>query len=168
MKVILIMAMTLDGKIARHSLEPVDWTGKADKKVFVKITKKAGVMIMGSTTFDTIGQILPHRKNVVMTRNKSRISKDENLLFTDKPPEEILRDLENEGFESAALIGGSMINGLFAKKKLIDEIYITIVPKLFGTGLSLASTEIDLDLELKEMEKIDENSILLKYRVLKG
>ncbi len=32
MEVILLMAMTLDGKIARDSLELVDWTGKADKQ----------------------------------------------------------------------------------------------------------------------------------------
>ncbi|MBF0204054.1 MAG: dihydrofolate reductase, partial [Desulfamplus sp.] len=75
MKVILVMAMTLDGKIARHSMEPVDWTGKADKKKFVEITKKAGAVIMGSTTFDTIGKRLPNRKNIVMTRNASRLTK---------------------------------------------------------------------------------------------
>lgn len=192
MKVILVMAMTLDGKIARQSTEPVDWTGKADKKKFVQITKKAGAVIMGSTTFDTIGFMLPGRKNIVMTRNSSRLasSSDYNesadnknplthcdgehspnnigtLVFTDKAPKEILTSLENEGFESVALIGGSVINGLFAKEDLIDEIYITIAPKLFGQGLDLFSSDIDINLELSDMEKIDNNSILLKYNVIK-
>ncbi|MBF0467302.1 MAG: dihydrofolate reductase [Desulfamplus sp.] len=186
MKVILVMAMTLDGKIARHSMEPVNWTGKADKRKFVKITKEAGAVIMGSTTFDTIGKILPDRKNIVMTRNPIRLAIDSNhsgtvqnlnrnsrttgngiLEFTDKSPEEILKSLEKEGFESAALIGGSIINGLFAKENLIDEVYITLVPKLFGQGLSLFAADFDINLELSEMEKIDENSILLKYNVIK-
>ncbi len=88
MKVILIMAMTLDGKIARHSLEPVDWTGKADKRKFVEITKQAGAVIMGSATFDTIGKVLKGRKNIVMTRNPSRLtpaSIDNSNLQTSNP-----------------------------------------------------------------------------------
>ncbi len=62
MEVILLMAMTLDGKIARTRSELVNWTGKKDKQYFVKVTRNAGVVIMGSKTFDTIGYPLPGRK----------------------------------------------------------------------------------------------------------
>ena len=41
MKVILLMAVTADGLIARNSMQFVDWTGNADKKYFVHITKKS-------------------------------------------------------------------------------------------------------------------------------
>ncbi len=50
MEVILLMAMTLDGKIARTHSELVDWTGKKDKQYFVTVTRDAGVVIMGSKT----------------------------------------------------------------------------------------------------------------------
>ena len=93
MNVILLMVMTMDGKIARSSMELVDWTGKEDKKYFVQITKDAGAMIMGSKTFDTFGYPLPDRKNIVMTRNKKRKSLDNNLIFTDNSPQKILQDL---------------------------------------------------------------------------
>lgn len=62
MKVTLLMAMTLDGKIGKSHDHFPDWTGKADKTLFVRLTKKAGVIIMGSKTFDTIGRPLPNRK----------------------------------------------------------------------------------------------------------
>ncbi|MBF0209972.1 MAG: dihydrofolate reductase [Desulfamplus sp.] len=171
MKVILIMAMTLDGKIAKHSMDPVDWTGKADKKKFVEITKNAGAVIMGSSTFKTIGQVLKGRRNIVMTKEPSFYSNQfagsDNLEFTDKSPTQILKSLKDDGFESVALIGGSKINSLFAAQNLIDEIYITLVPKIFGQGLCLLSGELDINLELVEMEKIDNNSILLRYSVIK-
>ena len=61
MKVTMVMAMTLDGKIARDASHPADWTGTEDKKKFVEITRRAGAMIMGSRTFDTIGRLLPGR-----------------------------------------------------------------------------------------------------------
>lgn len=166
MKVILLMAATVDGIIARNSRELIDWSGKADKKYFVSITKEAGVMIMGSRTFDTIGRVLPERKNIVMTRDKTRISTDPALIFTDKAPEEILSDLEAEGHESVVLIGGSIINTLFMQEKLIDEIYVTVVPKLFGKGLSLFSDSVDADLKLIGIKKIEDSSMVLKYQVL--
>jgi dihydrofolate reductase len=166
MKTILIMAITLDGKIGRDPTHFVDWTGKEDKKIFVKLTRDAGVIIMGSTTFDTIGRILPGRKNIVITRNKNRVSNDKDLLFTDNEPLLILEDLESEGFKTVAMIGGSQINSLFLKAKLIDEIYVTIVPKLFGKGLSMFNEGTDIDLELISWQEVDKGHLLLRYKAI--
>ncbi len=167
MKVVLVMALTLDGKIGRDVNDPVDWTGPADKKKFVQITKEAGVVVLGSTTFDAIGRPLPNRKNIVLTRNTARVSTEENLIFTDQSPEEILSELEEQGYSSVALIGGSTINTLFTQRNLVDEIYITIVPRLFGQGISLFNSALDLQLRLMKTETIEEGYILLKYAVVK-
>ena len=167
MKVILIMAMTADGKIARDSMELVDWTGKADKKYFVGVTRETGVMIMGSKTFDTIGRPLPGRKSVVLTRNKDRTSDHQDLVFTDRAPEEILEDLSSEGYTSAALIGGSVVNSLFMAKGLVDEYHVTLVPRLFGDGLPMFDTPFDARMELIEALPLETDSLLLKYKVFK-
>ncbi|MBC8439428.1 MAG: dihydrofolate reductase [Deltaproteobacteria bacterium] len=167
MKVILLMAVTADGMIARNSMELIDWTGKADKKYFIHITREAGAMIMGSKTFDTIGKVLPGRKNIVMTRDKTRINQGSDLIFTSQTPKEIINELKIQGFESVALIGGSTVNTLFMKENLIDEVHITIVPRLFGKGLSLFNETLDTLLELMDIEKIDQGHVLLKYRVKK-
>ncbi|MEH0021822.1 MAG: dihydrofolate reductase family protein [Desulfobacter sp.] len=165
MDVILLMATTLDGMIARDSNQFVDWTGKADKKYFVDVTRDAGVMIMGSKTYDTIGRPLPGRLNIVMTRDKTRESRDENLVFTDQDPGDILKDLEQKEYDKVALIGGAVVNTMFAKANLITEVHITLVPKLFGKGLSLFSDELDTALEFKTCREIDKGHILLIYEV---
>lgn len=165
MKVVLVMAVTLDGKISRHRNDPVTWTGNEDKKRFVRITRDAGVVIMGSRTFDSIGMVLPGRKNIVMTGNKERQSQDENLVFTDAAPEKILAGLEEQGFQEVALIGGSLINTLYARKGLIDELCVTVIPLIFGTGLSLFSDTLDLNLELLEVEQLDKGALFLRYAV---
>lgn len=167
MKIIMLMAVTADGKIARNSMELVDWTGTADKKYFVSVTKTSGVMIMGSKTFDTIGKALPERKSIVLTRDPGRTSRDENLVFTDQSPEQIVEDLEAQGFDSGVLIGGSVVNTLFMEKNLVDEIHVTIVPKIFGTGLSLFATSLDAELELLGNEPIEKGHVLLKYKVIR-
>ena len=165
MKVILVMAMTLDGKIGRHATDPVDWTGSADKKYFVEVTHKAGVMIMGSNTFNTIGHPLPGRQNIVMTRTLGGKQNKDNLLFTDKSPEKILQDLETKGYQEVTLIGGAQINTLFARQGLIHEIHITIAPHLFGQGLSLFSERCDLKVNLIGVDSLGDDAVLLKYAI---
>ncbi|GBC61100.1 dihydrofolate reductase [Desulfonema ishimotonii] len=166
MKVILLMATTLDGKIGKSPDHFPDWTGKADKKLFVEITKRAGVVIMGSKTFDTIGKPLPDRKNIILTRNKKRISEWENLVFTDESPGAVLEHLAAEGFSEVVLAGGAMVNSLFAEAGLIDEIIVTISPKIFGFGLSLFTQEISMELVLKDVRRLGENLVCLTYSVV--
>ncbi|MFO7749816.1 MAG: dihydrofolate reductase family protein [Desulfobacteraceae bacterium] len=165
MKTILVMAATLDGKIGRDSCHPADWTGQQDKKIFVQLTKNAGAVIMGRKTFDTIGRALPERKNIVMTRSTIGTAGEGDLVFTSQPPGDILESLALQGHETAALIGGAQVNSLFLRKKLIDEIYLTIVPKIFGTGLSLFNDEADLDLELDSVQQLNQGSLLVHYWV---
>ncbi|MDJ0915720.1 MAG: dihydrofolate reductase family protein, partial [Desulfobacterales bacterium] len=154
MKVTLIMALTLDGKIGKSPDHFPDWTGKQDKKLFAELSKRAGVVMMGSKTFDTIGKPLPGRKNVILTRRQNRKSAWDNLVYTSQDPGNILKELENEGYSEAILAGGALINSLFAREHLIDEIIVTISPKIFGTGLSLFAEAINMELELLELQKL--------------
>lgn len=166
MHVSLMVAITVDGKIARTSDHYPDWTGKADKQLYVEITRKAGVMIMGSTTFDTIGRILPGRKTVVMTRNPDRQSDREDLVFTHASPERVLSDLASQGYEEAVVVGGAKINALYASKGLIDELIVTISPFAFGIGLSIFSDAVDLTLVLKKFRQLDKNTLCVTYTVI--
>ena len=167
MIVTLVMALTADGKIGRDPDHFPDWTGKEDKKLFAAISKKAGAVIMGSKTFDTLGKPLPNRKNIILTRNRERQSKWPNLHYTDKDPETILKELEAEGYSEVVLAGGAWVNTLFAQANLIDNIVVTISPKIFGSGLSLFTEAVYMDLELKSMDRIGQNLICLKYEVKK-
>ena len=166
MHIILMVAITVDGKIARASDHYPDWTGKADKRLYVEITKRAGVMIMGSTTFDIIGRVLPGRKTVVMTRNPDRRSDRDDLVFTQDPADKIIADLAAQGYQEAVVVGGAKINQLFAAKGLIDELIVTISPYAFGTGLSIFSDAVDLKLTLKKFWQLDDNTLCVRYRVI--
>ncbi len=164
MKVTLMMAMTVDGKIARNDRHFPDWTGSEDKKLFVQITKSAGAIIMGSKTYDTIGNPLPDRKNIVLTRNLSRRSDHPDLVYTNDPPETVLKVLAADGYHEVVLVGGSIVNSLFARKNLIDEFIITIAPRIFGTGVPLFNDEMDMQLKLLSVETLGSNYVVLRYR----
>ena len=167
MKVTLLMAITLDGKIGKTPDHFPDWTGLEDKKLFVSVTRRAGAVIMGSKTYDTIGMPLPGRKNVVLTRDRRRVSHWENLRFTDASPQAVLDTLEKEGYREAILAGGALVNSLFAEAGLIDDIIVTISPTIFGYGLSLFTQEISMDLELADVRRLGRDLVCLTYHVVK-
>ena len=166
MKTILMMAMTLDGRVAKTTTHFPDWTEKEDKAIFAKVSKRAGVVIMGSRTFDTLGKPLPGRKNIIITRQRARKSWWDNLVFTDKPAKEILSDLEREGFSEVVLAGGTIINTLFAEARLIDEVIVTVSPLVFGKGLSLFENHISMKMMLLEVRQIGANTVFLRYRII--
>ena len=167
MKVILLMALTVDGMISRNQKHFPDWTGSADKQLFKKASLEAGVLIMGSKTFDTIGKPLPGRKNVILTRDPTRQSQWDNLVFTDQNTPDLLRQLESEGFRKVVLAGGARINTLFARQNLIDEIHVTYSPIVFGTGVSLFSEKMQMNLRLIDFSRIGEDRIFVRYEVVK-
>jgi len=158
------MAMTLDGKIAKNSEHFPDWTSREDKKLFAEISKSHGVVLMGEKTFATFPAPLKDRLNVVFTLNENS-PEIPGVKWMTGDVKKALEELEKLGYASVLLGGGAYLNSLFLKKKLIDEIIVTIEPKIFGSGISLFSGEYDVDLELLEMKKINKNTLMLRYRV---
>lgn len=165
MKVIMMMAITADGKIAKNSAQFADWTSREDKKLFAKISKECGAVLMGENTFKTFPAPLKERLNVVFTENENNPEID-GVKFVSGEPKKVLEELESLGYEKVLLGGGAFLNSLFLEKNLINEIMLTLEPKIFGAGLSLFNRDLDADLKLLNVEKINENSVLLHYEVL--
>jgi dihydrofolate reductase len=164
MKVTLLMAMTVDGKIARHENHFPDWTGKADKRMFKKLTIEAGVVIMGARTFDTIGKPLPGRLNVVITRRPENYPVHDQLVCTSDTPELIVATLADRGYTHAVLAGGATINSIFMRARMIDELIVTVIPIVFGQGLSMFSEPLNAALELLSSHQIEPGVLVTHYR----
>lgn len=162
------MAVTVDGKIAKNSSHFPDWTSREDKKFFALISKKAGAVIMGGKTFDTFPAPLKDRLNVVVTADKGyKNIPGQVKVYYKKSPRCIKKELEKAGYKKAILGGGSFINGLFLRSKVVEEMIIIVAPKLFGTGLGLIGDfDFDYNLKLLETYKINKDSVLLRYKIL--
>lgn len=171
MRVTLIAAITIDGKIARHGNHPVDWTSPEDKRFFKEETTKAGVVIVGSRTYQALPKPLQNRLMVVVTRSPHRYREHETpnvVEFKNTPPRAILEELENRGFERAIVGGGAEIYALFLRERLVDELYLTIAPRIFGKGVHIfGETELEHPpLQLIDIRPLGEGEVLVKYRVL--
>ena len=74
--------------------------------------------------------------------------------------------MDGRGFNTVILAGGSTINGLFLKENLINEIWLTVEPRVFGEGLSLfKGADVDLKLEFIEYIQMDTNVLQIRYRI---
>jgi len=163
-KVSIIVAETADGFIAKEANHPALWTSKEDKKHFVEITKRAGVVIMGSTTWKTLPKPMKDRLNIVYTRSGETY---EGAESTSIEPKELIDSLESRGFSEVSICGGSSIYTLFLKAGVVDTIYLTIEPILFGKGISIFNEQLDLKLELQSETKTEAGTIFLEYKVIK-
>jgi dihydrofolate reductase len=108
------------------------------------------------------------RRRIVMTRDPAVFVEDAQpgrIEFTAEPPTTLASRLRMEGVEQCALLGGGVVNGLFLSAGLVDELWITIEPLLFGQGRPIADSRIDVRMALGEVTRLDRDTLLLKYSV---
>ncbi|MEA2715089.1 MAG: dihydrofolate reductase [Candidatus Parcubacteria bacterium] len=157
----IIAALSADGFIAKNDRHPAFWTSKEDKKRFVDLTKRAGVVVMGAKTFATLPRPLKERVNIVYSRTK----KYEGAETMDKSPEELLKELDSRGVKEVAICGGSEIYTMFMKAAVVDTLYLTIEPILFGTGIKLFNEDMLYHLKLISSMQAGNGALLLEYKV---
>lgn len=168
MNVFIIAALSADGYIGLDdSHRATSWTTKADKTFFVERTKKAGTVVMGRKTFNTFARPLPGRRLIVLSNNPGAID-IEGVEVTNETVTELVTRLNREGITELAVCGGTSVYSQFSQAGLVDEMYLTVMPKIFGKGVPLFNTPLDNNLELvKSAQLEDGNSVLLHYRVVK-
>ncbi len=167
MKVVLYMAITANGYIAKENNE-TSWSDE-EWKSFSEKVKEIKNLIIGRKTFEIMEQEKEFKKidnpfTVVVSDKKENNS---NFEFVSSP-EQALNLLKEKGFSEVLVAGGGMLNSSFLQKGLVDEIYLDVEPFLFGKGIKLfAENDFETNLELLETKQLSKNTIQLHYRILK-
>lgn len=167
MKITLVMVASLNGRITKGNLNTSQWwASKEDQRHFHGLLKKAKVVVMGSRTYEA------SKKNIVLTLNKLRVVLTRNpkksisgvLEFTKDTPKQLVAKLSKRGYKELLLVGGGEINSLFLKANLVDDIYLTIEPVIFGTGKLLTSDgAFNSNLKLISIKKLNHSGTLLLH-----
>ncbi len=172
MKVILYMAITLNGYIARENGDSNFISGAA-WNAYMKTARKVGNVVMGRRTYETMmkeGYAFPYRGcfNVVMTRKKLKSKRPDVLIFTNKSPKAVLSILEKKGFDFAFLSGGAELATSFMRAGLIDELRLDVVPIGLGNGIKLFNeSNFDKRLRLLGTKRFPGSVVQLRYGVIK-
>lgn len=174
MKVILIFVSTLDGKVTKWGDPHVrDWSSLQDQEYYKQIWKDAELIVMGSRTFIAEKFVAsPHHLLLVMTRQVSKYNQykvNGQIEFTDIKPKDIVFQFQQKEIKIMTVVGGAHIATSFLKEQLIDELWLTIEPKIFGTGGNFVIDEkLDVNLRMISCEKVnEEGTLILKYAVVK-
>lgn len=174
MKTILIFVATLDGKVTKWG-DPLvrKWSSKEDQEYFHMVWKDSSLIVMGSSTYNA-HRIKPSVNHhfIVMTSEPTKYKELEvpgQLEFSDKSPAQLSANLDEQGYKNMLLIGGPHVATSFLKEQLVDELWLTIEPRIFGTGGSFViDEELDIELTLISCEKVNDRGTLInKYAVVK-
>ena len=169
MKVILYMAMSLNGMIAKVD-DDTSWITQEEWNSFSLAVRKSGALIVGRRTYNILTkqpEFAEFKDVKLVTVSKERNPELVNRNhFIAKSPEEALSLLKD--FDEVVVAGGGILNNYFIEKNLVDEIYIDIEPIIITRGVPLFSgAAFEANLKLIGWKKITENEIQLHYSVMK-
>ncbi len=166
-KVVLFIAMSLDGYIADRN-GGVYWLSGEDENAenddtYLSFVKDVDTVIMGWNTYhqvveelspsewiysDLISYIITHRN----------IPLSEKIVFTDKNPCSLVRQLLQKNGKNIWICGGADIIQQLMRENLIYTYYISVIPTILGSGIHLFGT-IDNELKLKLVKTQTSNGI---------
>lgn len=174
----VFIATSLDGFISRLDGN-IDWLNEANMIVptgedcgYKEFASSVDVMVMGRNTFDLVrtfdGWPYGDKRLIVLSSKPVEIPEAlrNNVSASSEAPIDLVKRLEAEGFQHAYIDGGITIQR-FLRARLIDEITITLIPVLLGTGRPLfGPLEEDLNLHLIQSKAYEFGFVQLKYGVV--
>ena len=162
MKVICSMVMSLDGFIADSNGATV--SGPDDWANFGVMAKRYNNFVIGRGTNRNGGLDNTDCQYKVMVSTWPYDK--EGFLHATSPRNAI--DLLKNKVEIVYLVGGGKLNASFSKAKLIDELIVTVVPKVIGSGTKLFEMDnTEMNLVLLNRDTLDNGSIQITYKVKK-
>lgn len=164
MRCIAIAAVTIDGKIALDAGHFSDWTSPEDKDFLHKMLDESDVVVVGNNTYKTATGPLSKRNCIVFTTSVRTSEHKGDLLTYCNPASSDCIPLMNK-YQTVAVLGGTQTYTWFLDNDLLDELYLTIEPVVFGRGLNLFESTKDVlaKYHLESTKKLNEKGTLLLH-----
>lgn len=138
----IYIATSLDGYIADEN-NSIEWLNiipftQKNQNEFDSFIENIDYIIMGKNTFETVISFdeWPYKKEVFVLSNSMKNIPNK---YEDKAKlvnENIINLLKDKGYKNFYIDGGTIIQN-FLKENLIDEMIITTIPIILGSGKSL-------------------------------
>lgn len=174
MNIVCVMVQTANGKITEGTdVKVYKWTSVEDKKHFEGMLSKFNLIVMGSSTYEAAKKVIkpdPAKLRIILTRTPERYAAESipgQLEFSSDSPQEIVKKCEEKGYREMLLAGGGQINALFLNAGLVNELYLTVEPVVFGQGKNMVDETTErAELQLQSVEKLNEKGTLLLHYII--
>lgn len=147
-KISVFIATSIDGYIAKKN-DDIDWlttfsppTEESEDKDcgFSKFFSGIDVLIMGRNTYDVVSHFTPWpyegKRVIVLSSTLTSVCKQAELYKGDIA--ELIKKLSSEDVKHIYIDGGATISQ-FLNLKLINQMIISIIPVVLGSGIPLFS-----------------------------
>lgn len=181
MYVLSVAVTSIDGYLTRHDGAGTStWASPEDQTHFRAMLRSCDVSVMGGETYRAGAEAIRasvaaavaagtvvHRR-VVWTRDSARYAGDSvagALEFTSAPLPQVVAQLKSDGHRRCAVVGGGQVYGELLAADLVDEISLTIEPRLFGSGVRHSGEGFVMDriFTLRSVERLNADTVLLTY-----
>jgi len=122
-------------------------------------------VVFGNNTYKTAIEPLSKRNCIVLTSAVAATERKSDKLLLWNPATTTLEAVAGT-YQTVAILGGTQTYTWFLENGLLDEIYLTIEPIIFGRGLNLfeSTKNLDAHFRLESTKKLNEKgSVLLHY-----
>lgn len=174
MEVSAAIVMSLDGKLTRHDETNVrDWASPEDQQHFRGLIAQHDTIVTGSGTYKAYKDSLlleEDRLRVVLTSKVPDYEHESvpgQLEFSAETPKQLVSRLAGQGHKKLLMAGGPRMFSEFLQLGLINNIYATVEPRLFGQGKPIISNlPLDVKLKLLKQEQLNPHgTLLLTYEI---
>lgn len=142
MKLTMIWAMSRNRTIGRNNALP--WHLPEDMKYFKRVTMGKPI-IMGRKTWESIGQPLPGRSNIVITRDPSYTAEGVKIVRTLEEAISLAQSIAViDGADEAVVIGGAQIYALalpLAQRLYMTQVHAEVAGDAFFPQFDLTQWE---------------------------
>ncbi|MEZ4884690.1 MAG: dihydrofolate reductase family protein [Chitinophagales bacterium] len=172
-KIKLYIATSINGYIAKSDgsvgwLDTIPNPNPTDYGYF-DFLKSVDTTLMGNATYQQIlGFDVPFpyadKINYVFSRTQSGV--DEYATFVSENIVEFVQELTTQEGKDIWLVGGGELNGFFLKNGLIDEMIVSVMPMVLGSGIPLFGTgvkDVEIPFGLKEVVSFETGAVQLVY-----
>ncbi len=142
-KVILYIAMSLDGYIARENND-ISWLSIVENPNedygYAKFVQDIDIVIMGRKTYEKVisfGIEFPHKEKKCYVISRTKMGYDENVEYYSASLETLIADMKSKEGKNIFVDGGAEVVNELLKINLIDEFVISIIPIFLGSGIRL-------------------------------
>lgn len=129
---IAFVAASIDGRISLSSKHPPEWTSKEDWGFFQKSLSRIDAVVVGRNTYKLVAERLRKRNTFVLSHRPKTLVRRGTVTFVN--PAKINLPKLLEAYKSVAVLGGGTVYQFMLENRLLDEIFVTVEPLVFGRG----------------------------------
>ena len=162
---VAFVAESVDGRISLASKTLPDWTSKEDRRFFRRALAGFEAFVVGRNTYQAAAANLRKRNTFVFSSRLRKTQKKGTVTFVNPSLVNLMELFRN--YRTVAVLGGGMVYQAMLENDLLDEIFVTVEPLIFGRGKAMfVGGRRTIRLRLLSAKRLNQKgTMLLHYQV---